>query len=71
MYKHYYINDNAQSNGDHEVHAEGCRWMPDLSNRTYLGYLVSSFAAISIARLKFPYWKIDGCAYCCPESNHG
>jgi hypothetical protein len=24
----YYVNNNAQSNGDHEVHKEGCSWMP-------------------------------------------
>ncbi len=33
----YYVNDNAQSNGDHEVHKEGCTGMPLSSNRTYLG----------------------------------
>ena len=25
---YYYVNKNAQSNGDHEVHKSGCSWMP-------------------------------------------
>ena len=24
----YYVNNNAQSNGDHEVHTTGCSWLP-------------------------------------------
>lgn len=24
----YYANKQAQANGDHEVHKEGCQWMP-------------------------------------------
>ena len=23
----YYVNDNAQPNGDHEVHESGCYWL--------------------------------------------
>jgi hypothetical protein len=23
----YYVNDNPQDNGDHEVHEEGCSWL--------------------------------------------
>lgn len=33
----YYVNKNAQSNGDHEVHKQGCTWMPHEDNRIYLG----------------------------------
>jgi hypothetical protein len=36
MYK-YYVNKNAQSNGDHEVHKESCSYLPNLENRIYLG----------------------------------
>jgi len=28
----YYVNTNAQANGDHEVHKEGCTKMPLISN---------------------------------------
>lgn len=31
----YYVNKSVQSNGDHEVHRDGCRYMPDLNNRLY------------------------------------
>lgn len=69
MYKHYYINHSEQANGDHEVHRDDCAWLPDINNRTYLGYLLSSFDAIRVARQKFPAWLINGCAHCCPESH--
>jgi len=29
----YYVNKNAQSNGDHEVHKDGCTFMPEAENR--------------------------------------
>ena len=29
---HYYVNKNAQSNGDHEVHKENCDYLPNSSN---------------------------------------
>lgn len=35
---HYYINTNAQTNGDHEVHIDPCSYMPDAINRVDLGY---------------------------------
>ncbi len=31
----YYVNHNAQRNGDHEVHKDGCRYMP--SSKLRLG----------------------------------
>ena len=36
----YYVNKNAQQNGDHEVHTTGCQWLPKSENRIYLGDLV-------------------------------
>jgi len=36
----YYVNKNAQSNGDHEVHKDGCVFMPLLLNRLYLGNFI-------------------------------
>jgi len=35
--KKYYVNTNAQSNGDHEVHDENCEFLPKPENRRYLG----------------------------------
>jgi len=37
----YYVNKNAQTNGDHEVHTETCTWLPDVENRLYLGNFTS------------------------------
>lgn len=69
MYKHFYINHNEQTNEDHEVHHSECSWLPDIDNRTYLGYFTSSFEAVNIAKREFPSWKINGCYFCCPESH--
>lgn len=42
----YYVNKNAQSNGDHEVHTTGCSFMPETINRIYLGDFQSCGPAI-------------------------
>lgn len=34
---YYYVNKNARSNGDHEVHKSGCSYLPETDNRIYLG----------------------------------
>ena len=56
----YYVNDRAQSNGDHEVHREGCTWMPE--NRTYLGEFPSCNGAVLMARTI--HRQVNGCYYC-------
>lgn len=58
----YYVNKNAQSNGDHEVHKSGCSFMPDSDNRIYLGDFVFCSSAITEARKYFN--DVDGCYYC-------
>ena len=60
---HYYVNNNAQSTGEHEVHKEGCSFFP--SDRTYLGYFSTCREAITVAKKKYP--NVDGCYFCCPE----
>lgn len=62
MFKHYYVNNNEQKNGDHEVHASGCDWLPDLGNRSYLGYFSSCAAAVNEAKKIFK--QSNGCYYC-------
>ena len=57
----YYVNNNQQPNGDHEVHKEGCPWMP--SSKIDLG--VFSNCASAVAAAKRHYTKADGCAHCC------
>lgn len=64
----YYVNTNAQSNGQHEVHCVTCHWLPDVSNRIYLGDFSTSQQAVKEAH-KY-YNNVDGCAFCCPESHN-
>ena len=58
----YYVNRNAQPNGDHEVHREGCYWMPAPENRIYLGQFYSCQQAVVAARRH--YTQVNGCAHC-------
>jgi len=60
----YYVNDNAQDNGDHEVHEEGCSWLKQVVSSTPLGYHSSCHGAVRAAKEIYP--TADGCAYCCP-----
>ena len=57
---HYYVNNQQQANGDHEVHVEGCTYMP--SDRKYLGNFTS--CAPAVAEAKKTYWKSNGCYWC-------
>lgn len=61
----YYVNKNPQNNGDHEVHKEGCLWLPLESNRIYLGEFYSCSDAVKAA--KQYYSDVDGCAKCIPQ----
>jgi hypothetical protein len=38
----YFVNDNAQSNGDHEVHQDGCTWLKQARSTTPLNSLHST-----------------------------
>ena len=58
----YYVNRNTDAKGDHEVHKEGCSWMPMESNRTYLGQHASCYSAVRKARIY--YDTANGCYYC-------
>lgn len=65
----YYVNkdDSYNPNNNHEVHKDGCLWMP--ANRTYLGNFVNAVPAV--AKAKQYYSDADGCARCCPEAHRG
>jgi len=45
MYK-FYVNKNSQSTGEHEVHQEGCSYMPSFTNLFYLGLFTDCHGAI-------------------------
>ena len=57
---HYYVNNNAQPTGEHEVHKESCQYLP--TNRTDLGYCSDCTEAVRKARQI--YSNVDGCYYC-------
>lgn len=61
----YYVNKNAQKNGDHEVHKEGCIWMPTIYNRISVGNWSKCSSAVIFSKLYFV--QSNGCAYCCRE----
>jgi hypothetical protein len=61
--KTYYVNNRAQNNGDHEVHEEGCFYMP--SDKKNLGAHSSCEGAVKEA--KKTYSKSNGCKTCCPS----
>ena len=63
----YYVNDNEQNNGDHEVHRDSCHYLPLIVSKAYLGVFINAVPAVQEAR-KY-YRQVNGCAYCCPEAN--
>lgn len=62
--KSYYVNDKAQSNGDHEVHHEDCQYLPSAQNRTYLGEFSNCSDAV---KAKDYHKKVNGCKTCSSE----
>lgn len=58
----YYVNKNAQPNGDHEVHKEGCLFMPSEQNRESLGNFSDCRDAVREA--KKDYSQVNGCVHC-------
>jgi hypothetical protein len=64
---YYYVNKNAQSTGEHEVHKSSCNYLPDPNNRIGLGYFSNCADAVKKAREY--YTNVDGCYYCCPSCN--
>jgi len=67
----YFLNKNAQSNGQHEVHTASCTYVPSLENRIDLGYHSNCHSAITKAKSMYPYWNIDGCYFCSLACHHG
>lgn len=61
----YYVNTNAQLNGDHEVHREtGCPTPAAPENRRDLGHFDNCHDAVAAARAHFT--QVNGCAHCSP-----
>jgi len=58
----YYVNKNAQSNGDHEVHDSGCKYLPEKENRIYLGDY--TYCSSAVTKVKEYYDQMNGCFFC-------
>jgi hypothetical protein len=65
----YYVNKHGQSNGDHEVHVDGCSFLPNPEHKLYLGDYSSCFPAVAKAITIYP--QSNGCYYCCRPCNTG
>ena len=63
--KKYYVNNNAQSNGDHEVHVDNCRYFASMTSKKLLGEFSNCKPAVTEA--KKTYAKSNGCKTCCNE----
>ena len=61
----YYVNTNAQANGDHEVHRSDCVYLPNPENRMPLGNFPNCRGAVRKAKVLYP--TADGCKHCSPE----
>ncbi len=65
----YYVNNNAQDNGDHEVHTSNCSWLPEPGNRKYLGVFTTCQEAVEEAKKSYP--QSNGCYYCSKACHTG
>lgn len=62
----FYIETNAQPNGDHYVHFANCTLLPAKDAIHYLGSIASSASAIKRASEYFK--NACGCPQCAPAS---
>lgn len=62
MSAYYVVNTKQQPNDDHEVHWDGCNYLPHPSNRHNLGVFDNCHAAVLAAKRIYP--KSNGCFHC-------
>lgn len=63
----YYLNRNAGTKGEHEVHKNGCVKGPIVfANKLHLGEFDSCSGAVSAAKSK-GFLTADGCKHCSVE----
>lgn len=65
----YYVNKNAQENGDHEVHIRDCPHFPEEEHVIALGNFWTCRDAVHAASKHFT--QVNGCYYCVGECNTG
>jgi hypothetical protein len=57
---HYFVNNHALENGNHEVHALGCKRMP--SDKAYLGNF--EYVAEAMIEARKDFWQSSTCKSC-------
>jgi hypothetical protein len=57
---HFFINNHAADDGNHEVHRVGCKRMP--TDKAYLGNFEHVDEALMEARKEF--WQSGSCGHC-------
>ena len=65
----YYVNTQAQTNGDHEVHTASCSFLPAAEHRKDLGEFSNCHEAVAVAKQTYP--QADGCYHCCRACHTG
>ena len=63
--KLYYVNSFPNTEGDYDVHQEGCECIPNFLSRKFLDYLPSVKIAIEKAKKTYP--KANACKKCLTE----
>jgi len=63
--QHYYVNKQAQPNGEHEVHVPRCTYVAEGEDAVHLGTFVNCKEALQAAHAY--YEKVNGCAWCCQD----
>ncbi len=64
--KKYFLNKRAQTNGEHEMHVEGCKWTPK-ADPIYLGAFETEEEALVVAKYFYP--SANGCCHCCSKTD--
>jgi hypothetical protein len=62
MKQKYYVNNNVQANGDHEVHTGYCYYFSRMTNKIFLGEFDTCQEAVREAK-KY-YSQVNGCIEC-------
>jgi hypothetical protein len=67
----YFFNINTDDNGNHEIHTDGCSYLPAVQNREIIGYYSDCKEALNAAKNRYPSKSFDGCYWCCRNCHTG
>lgn len=61
----HFVNQNAQPDGTHEVHADTCQQVGRMDHLQFVGRFSACRPAVKVARANYP--TAVGCAVCSPD----